>query len=100
MSKENNTEFAFNIKDHIGVISVYSTGWKKELNLVEWNGSNAKFDIRDWDPEHNHMSRGVTLRQEEAKALAGLIMKFLAQNNSEISQEPKDDDRSETPQDF
>lgn len=70
------SEFAFEIKEHIGVLGTYSTGWKKELNLVEWNGNNAKFDIRDWDPKHEHMSRGITLRAEEMKALAGLINKY------------------------
>ena len=45
-------DFAFNIKEHIGVINTYSTGWSKELNLVEWNGNNARFDIRDWEPSH------------------------------------------------
>lgn len=71
-------DFAFNIREHIGVIGTYSTGWKKELNLVEWNGKNAKFDIRDWEPSHEHMSRGITLHEDEAKALASLIFKFFA----------------------
>ena len=31
-------------------------------------------DIRDWDPTHKRMTRGVTLRVEEAKALSGLLM--------------------------
>lgn len=69
-------EFAFNIREHIGVISKYQTGWTKELNLVEWNGNNAKFDIRDWEPSHEHMSRGVTLREEEAKNLLALLIKY------------------------
>lgn len=72
-------EFAFNIREHIGVISKYQTGWTKELNLVEWNGNNAKFDIRDWEPSHEHMSRGVTLREEEAKSLLALLIKYFRQ---------------------
>ena len=43
-------DFSFEIKEHLGILGTYSTGWKKELNLIEWNGSNAKLDIRDWDP--------------------------------------------------
>lgn len=78
-------DFAFNIKEHIGVINTYSTGWSKELNLVEWNGNNAKFDIRDWEPSHEHMSRGITLRSDEAKILAGLIFKFFADDKEEKS---------------
>ena len=86
MTKEN--EFAFSIKEHIGVIAKYSTGWKKELNLVEWNGNNAKFDIRD----HEHMSRGITLKKEEVKELAGLIFKFFANNKAEDSTADKEED--------
>jgi len=63
----------FDITEHLGVISVYPTGWKKELNLVAWNGGNEKFDIRDWDPDHEHMSRGVTLHKDEAKKLYELL---------------------------
>ena len=71
MTKEN--EFAFSIKEHIGVIAKYSTGWKKELNLVEWNGNNAKFDIRDWDPDHEHMSRGMTFFPDEMRKIMELL---------------------------
>ena len=77
-------DFSFEIKEHIGVIGTYSTGWKKEINLVEWNGNPAKVDIRDWDPKHEHMSRGVTLRHEEAAALCGLLLKYLdAEDNKD-----------------
>lgn len=70
--KEKN-EIVFEIKRHIGVISTYPTGWKKELNVVAWNEGNPKYDIRDWDPEHKHMSRGITLHNDEAKALADIL---------------------------
>ena len=55
----------FEIKEHIGVIGTYSTGWKRELNLVSWNGNPSKYDIRDWDPAHERMSRGITLSEKE-----------------------------------
>lgn len=54
-------EVRFDIVEQIGVISRHSTGWQKELNLVAWNGGQPKFDIRDWDESHEHMSRGITL---------------------------------------
>ena len=44
-------QITFEIKEHIGVLCVYHTGWKKELNLVSWNGNAPKYDIRDWDPD-------------------------------------------------
>ena len=68
-------EVTFEIKEFIGVISSYPTGWNKELNLVSWNGGTAKYDIRDWDPEHEHMSRGVTLHEKEMRKLIDLLKK-------------------------
>lgn len=51
-------EIAYEIVKRIGVINRYPTGWNKEINLVSWNGGAAKYDIRDWDPDHARMSRG------------------------------------------
>lgn len=58
-------EIAYEIVTRIGVINRYPTGWNKEINLVSWNGGAAKYDIRDWDPDHARMSRGVTLTEQE-----------------------------------
>jgi len=66
-------EVTFEIIEHVGVISVSPTGWKKELNVVVWNGGVEKYDIRDWDANHEHMSRGVTLHKDEAKKLFELL---------------------------
>lgn len=64
-----NGEVSFDIIEEIGVLSTYSTGWTKEINLVSWNGGAARYDIRDWDPRHERMSRGVTLQEKEMRAL-------------------------------
>ena len=72
-NEKERTEIVFDIKRHIGVISNYPTGWKKELNIVAWNEGNPKYDIRDWDPEYKHMSRGITLHKDEAKALGDML---------------------------
>lgn len=66
-------KFRFEIREHIGVIKPYITGWNRELNLVSWNGNPAKYDIRDWDPEHEHFSRGMTLYQDEMDKLFKLL---------------------------
>lgn len=55
------------------MIATHSTGWKKELNLVSWNGGQAKYDIRDWDPGHSRMSRGVTLKEQEMRQIVELL---------------------------
>lgn len=66
-------EITFEIVEHIGVIANNPSGWAKELNKVSWNGGPAKFDLRDWDGTHEHMSRGITLHQEEAKKLGEML---------------------------
>ena len=73
MEKGEKREVSFENKKHIGVIAEYKTGWKKELNLISWNEGPEKYDIRDWDEKHNHMSKGITLHPEEAKALLALL---------------------------
>ena len=66
-------EVTFEIVEEIGVIATHSTGWKKELNLVSWNGGQAKYDIRDWDLGHSRMSRGVTLKEQEMRQIVELL---------------------------
>ncbi len=57
----------------IGVLSQSRSGWTKELNLVSWNGSPPKYDIRDWSPDHGKLGRGVTLTREELLALRDVL---------------------------
>ena len=49
------------------------SGWTKEANIVAWNGGVPKLDIREWDPEHERMSKGITLMEAEAEALAKVL---------------------------
>ena len=43
------------------------------MNMISWNGAAEKYDIRDWDPSHEHMSRGITLNEQEVKKFRELI---------------------------
>lgn len=73
-------EVKFEIVNTIGTISTSKSGWKKELNRVSWNGGEPKYDLREWDPEHTKMSKGVTLTEEELRELAKVLaeeVKFL-----------------------
>lgn len=72
-SEKKNDDVTFEIVEHIGVIAKYNNRWTKELNKISWNGGNAKFDIRDWDEHHEHMSRGITLHDEEMKIMYDLL---------------------------
>lgn len=69
-------EFSFEIVEEIAVLSENLKGWRKEFNLVSWNGRPPKFDIRDWAPEHEKMGKGVTLSNEEFAALKEAIQKM------------------------
>jgi hypothetical protein len=66
-------DFNYEILQELAVLSENPKGWRKELNLISWNGRPAKFDIRDWAPEHEKMGKGVTLSNEEFEALAKQI---------------------------
>ncbi|GEL07073.1 YdbC family protein [Salisediminibacterium halotolerans] len=63
----------YEIVKHIGVLSESPKGWKKELNLVSWNKREPKYDIRDWAPDHEKMGKGITLSEEELKALGKMV---------------------------
>ena len=52
----------------IAVIGDPDTGYKKELNLVSWNGAEPKIDIRTWSPNGAAL-KGLTLTESEAKDL-------------------------------
>ena len=41
-------DIKYEINEKLGVLSESSKGWTKELNLISWNGREAKYDIRDW----------------------------------------------------
>lgn len=69
-------DIKYEIIETLGVLSENAKGWKKELNLVSWNGREAKYDLRDWAPEHEKMGRGVTLTNEELKELKSIISKL------------------------
>jgi hypothetical protein len=63
----------FEIVEFIGVLAEHSTGWKKEINLVSWNGGTPKYDIRDWEPGHERMSKGITLNEYEMRHIFDLM---------------------------
>ena len=58
-------DIKYEIKETIGILSESAKGWRKELNLVSWNDKEAKYDLRDWSPEHDKMGKGATLSKEE-----------------------------------
>ncbi|MBP3898517.1 MAG: hypothetical protein J6D57_11900 [Mogibacterium sp.] len=72
-----NREIEFKLVEKLGVLDTHKSGWAREVNIVAWNGKPPKFDIRDWDPEHERMSRGITLHEREAVRLAKILVQRL-----------------------
>lgn len=66
-------DFKFEIIEHYGVLSEDAKGWTKELNKVSFGGRPGKYDIRSWDPDHQKMSKGITLNDEEFEILTKII---------------------------
>ena len=67
------TEIKYEITSHLATLSTSPKGWTKELNLVSWNGAAAKYDIRDWSPDHSKMGKGVTLSADEMRELKATL---------------------------
>lgn len=66
-------EIKYKIIKEIGILSESAKGWTKELNLVSWNDGAPKYDLRDWDPDHEKMGKGVTFTEDELRRLKKLL---------------------------
>ena len=71
-------EFSYEIVEEISVLSTSAKDWTKELNRISYNGGAPKFDIRDWAPEREKMGKGVTLTEDEARALMEALQNYFA----------------------
>lgn len=71
-------EIRYEILNTIGVVGVSKSGWQKELNRISWNGKPPKYDLREWNPDHTRMGKGVTLTEEELRALGQLVTQEVA----------------------
>ena len=70
-------DIKYDILEELGVLSEIAKGWKKELNLISWNGGASKYDIRDWAPQHEKMGKGITLSKDEIKELYKILGELL-----------------------
>lgn len=65
----------YEIIETLAVLSEGNKSWKKELNLISWNGREPKYDIRDWSEDHTKMGKGVTLSLDELQVLKEALAK-------------------------
>ena len=66
-------ELKFEITERIGVLSENAKGLTKELNKVSWNEREPKYDLREWNPDHSRMGKGITLTDEEVETLKAIL---------------------------
>lgn len=66
-------ELKFEITERIGVLSENAKGWTKELNKVSCNEREPKYDLREWNPDHSRMGKGITLTDEEVETLKAIL---------------------------
>jgi len=66
-------DLTYEIKKEIGILSEATTGWTRQVNMISWNGRDAKLDIRDWAPEREKAGKGMTLTKDEVKKLIELL---------------------------
>lgn len=66
-------ELKFEITKQVGVLSENAKGWTKELNMVSWNEREPKYDLREWNPDHTRMGKGITLTEEEVDMLRKVL---------------------------
>ena len=67
------SNFNYEILKEIGQLSESTRGWTKELNIISWNGREAKYDLRDWSPQREKMGKGLTLSTQELKELKKIL---------------------------
>jgi hypothetical protein len=77
----------YTIQEEIATLSVNSKGWKKQLNLVSWNDTKPKFDIRTWDETHSKVGKGVTLSESEMRKLFEALQDYFGEDK--LVEEPK-----------
>ena len=71
-------ELKFEITERIGVLSENAKGWTKELNKVSWNEREPKYDLREWNPDHSRMGKGITLTDEEVETLKAIQLLIMS----------------------
>ena len=67
--------YEYKVVEDLGIVG------SKKLRLVSWNGNAPKLDLRGWFTEKNgneNCGKGLTLSDDEGKALLELLQKYFA----------------------
>lgn len=86
MAKTN--DFSYEIVERIALLSEDDKGYRKELNMIAYNGFKPKYDIRSWSPD-GKMGKGITLNDKEAETLAAAIADRYIRNHPDDFKKPE-----------
>ena len=67
------SDLTFEIIEELGILFEKNSGWKREINLISWNGAEPKYDIRDWAPDHEQAGKGISLKASEVQKLKEIL---------------------------
>ena len=85
--------FEKEIVKHIGTYKINrKSGWTGELNLVSWNGREPKLEVREWSPDHQMMSKGMTFTENEARRLSNLLKELFEEEEIDARTEIGEED--------
>ena len=62
-------EITSTITRKLAVLSENGKGYTKEVNLVSWNGADAKRDIRVWFPDHEKCCKVIVVTEGRGRRL-------------------------------
>lgn len=68
-------KITYDVVRNIGVIAD-NGAWETQINMISWNHGAPKFDIRKWNVETDRMSKGISLTESEARALARVLTEY------------------------
>lgn len=78
-------DFSYEIIEEIGQVGESTaSGWSTRLNLISWNGGKPKLDIRSWNEDMSRMGKGISLSEDDAKDLAGLLNSYLGIESEDL----------------
>ena len=81
-------DIRFEIVERIDVLERHENGWSREINVVSWNGGEPKLDIREWSRDHERMTRGITLSEEQGRKLSDALNKrYTNRDNRKLERE-------------
>ena len=83
--------FKYDIQKTIFSVASDSDGWNLELNLISWNGREAKYDLRKWSDDHEKLGKGCYMSEDEVVLLVQKSKEII----KEITGEEVKDDKVE-----